>query len=633
MKGVIFNSWRKEALPLDFGIEEKRDVRAIVGWDGVAVMDQEIDLLELLRAYVAMVQEESCGRCIPCRVGSKIILDTLSRLCNGEGQAEDLEQVERVAKLARDGSLCELGQSFPIPLLDVLQGARDSLLARIAKKQVAAKNGYHYHKIVTAPCLNACPAYIDIPRYLEKTHEGNFEEALATIREKTILAGTLGRVCVNPCENDCRRNLLDAPLAIRCTKRFVADYENALRRRPAWPEGEKKKDRVAIVGAGPAGLNAAYQLVRKGYQVTIYEALPVAGGMLAVGIPGYRLPRDILQREIDLVKEMGVEIRLNTRIGQDISLAGLRKKYAAVFIACGLHESGAMGVEGKDAGYAGFIPGVKFLRDANLGQPTGMGRKVAVVGGGNVAIDCARVAWRLEAEEVHLIYRRSRAEMPANAVEVEEAEKEGIQYHFLANPTRIITEQGKVTGVECIKMELGEPDASGRRRPAPAPGSEFVMEVDTLIPAIGQVADLGFLNGSGVAMTKRNTIEVDPATLATKAPGIFAGGDAVHGARTVIEAIAAGNRAALSIDQYLQEGQVTVTEEETKQDFLARLGVYDKDEKMGIIGGRIRHEEVCLPVEERCGNFYEVNLGFTNAAVLKETDRCLRCYRVVLVVT
>lgn len=631
MGEVVFNSWRKDAVPLEFGAQTKEEIKALVGWGGLAVMDSRINVVELLRAYLVAIQEESCGRCIPCRVGSKIILDALTRICRGEGKAEDLDLIERVAILARDGSMCEIGQSFPIPVLDALAQRRESFVKLIEEKAAVATNGYRYRKIVTAPCLNGCPAHINIPRYIEKIREGDFEAALATIREKTVLAGVLGRVCVNPCENNCRRNTLDEPVAIRCLKRFVADFELETRKKPALGRRQTSGVEVAIVGAGPAGLNAAYQLARRGYKVTIFEALPVAGGMLAVGIPSYRLPRGILAREIGLIEEMGVEIKLNTRVGKDISFSELTKKYRAVFVAPGLHESGEMGVEGEKEGYEGFLPGVQFLRQANLGQPTGMGRRVAVVGGGNVAMDCARVAWRLGAEEVHLIYRRSRAEMPANAAEIEEAEREGIQYHFLANPTRILASNGKVTGVECIRMELGEPDASGRRRPVPVAGSEFIMEVDTLIPAIGQVADLGFLEG--VQTTKHNTIQVDPFTLQTNIPGVFAGGDAVHGARTVIEAIAAGNRAAISIDQYLQEGKVTPTEADASQALLDALGVFEPGEKTGLVGGWCRHAEICRPVEERCGSFCEVDLGFTNPVAVKEADRCLRCYRVALVAT
>ncbi|TDA70010.1 MAG: FAD-dependent oxidoreductase [Clostridia bacterium] len=631
MGEVVFNSWRKDAVPLEFGTQTREEIKALVGWGGLALMDSGVNVVELLRAYLVTIQEESCGRCIPCRVGSKVVLDTLTRICRGEGQAEDLDLLERVAVLARDGSLCEIGRSFPIPLLDALAKQRESFVRLIEGKSAVTRNGYRYHKIVTAPCLNGCPAHINIPRYIEKVHEGDFEAALATIREWTVLAGVLGRVCVNPCENNCRRNSLDEPVAIRCLKRFVSDYELDKRKKPVLSHQKPSGLEVAVIGAGPAGLNAAYQLARRGYRVTIFEALPVAGGMLAVGIPSYRLPRDILALEIRLIEDMGVEIRLNTRVGKDISFSELTSKYKAVFVAPGLHESSEMGVAGEKEGYAGFIPGVQFLRQANLGRPTGMGRRVAVVGGGNVAMDCARVAWRLGAEEVYLIYRRSRAEMPANAVEVDEAEREGIQYHFLANPTRMLAEDGRVTGVECIRMELGEPDASGRRSPVPVAGSEFVMEVDTLIPAIGQVADLGFLEG--VQTTRRNTIQVDPLTLQTNIPGVFAGGDAVHGARTVIEAIATGNRAAISIDQYLREGKVTSTEADASQALLDALGVFEPGEQTGLVGGWHRYEEVCRPVEERCGSFCEVDLGFTNQVAVKEADRCLRCYRVALVVT
>ncbi|MDN5346628.1 MAG: formate dehydrogenase beta subunit [Clostridia bacterium] len=635
MGELFFNSWRKEDLPAVYGLQHQEEVKALVGWGGIALKDPGVNIVELLRAYMAMVQEESCGRCIPCRVGSKIILDILTKITQGQGREEDLDLIERIAGLAKDGSLCELGQSFPIPLLDGLKFHREVFLHAITHKQPLGSKGYRYHKLYTAPCMQGCPAHIDIPRYIENIRRGDFEAALAAIREKTVLAGVLGRVCVHPCEANCRRNNLDAPLSIRCLKRFVADFELALRRKPSWPE-RKLRDKVAIIGSGPAGLSCAYQLARQGYRVTVFEALPVAGGMLAVGIPSYRLPRDILQYEINLLLDLGVEIKLNTRIGHDLQFEDLKKQgFKAIFIATGLHASAKMGLEGEDEGYEGFIPGVDFLREANLGRKIKLGRRVAVVGGGNVAMDCSRVALRLGAEEVYIIYRRSRAEMPAHEAEIEEAEAEGVKYHFLTNPTRIIAKNGKMVGVECIRMELGEPDSSGRRRPVPVPGSEFILEIDNLIPAIGQVSDLDFLpQGEGaINVSRRGTIEVDPWTLATNLPGVFAGGDVVHGARTVIEAVASGNRAAKSIDLYLREGRVAPDTEDDRQAYLDRLGCYDPQEKPGVIAGRSRQQPELLPTAQRKGNFQEVELAFPTPVALKEADRCLRCYRLALAVT
>jgi formate dehydrogenase beta subunit len=561
-------------------------------------------------------------------VGTQVILRLLERLGNGDDPSLR-ERLKSLALLVANGSKCELGQSAARPVLDYL--ARYEELAAYGR---GTEESLEYRPFVTAPCRHRCPAHLDVPHYIECAHESRFKEGLEVIRETTPLAGVLGRVCVHPCEEHCRRGLVDDPLAIRGLKRFLADYELLRGRKPALAKSAKGEGaRVAIIGAGPAGLSCAHQLAKKGYRVTIFEALPVPGGMLAVGIPSYRLPREILQDEIEAIKSLGVEIRCNVRVGPDVKLGQIRQDYPVVFIATGLHESARMGVEGETAGYEGFVPGVRYLRNINLGLPVPSGKRVAVVGGGNVAMDCARSSLRIGFEEVYLIYRRSRAEMPANESEIRDAEAEGVKFYFLANPTRIVAENGKVKGVECIRMELGEPDASGRRSPVPVPGSEFFLPCDVVVPAIGQVADLSFLEGvEGLELTKWRTIQVDPQTLATTLPGVFAGGDIVLGARTVVEAVAQGNRAAVSIDQYLRTGRVEPVPEDFMEAWLKELGVFDPQEKVGIPRGIGRREEQMAPVQERLRDFREVEQGFTFHDGLAEAGRCLRCYRVGLMV-
>ncbi len=657
MGKVVFSSWnsdlkdsrsqpaeqRPEAeeigLPASLAAE---DLKAIVGWEGLVVFDPALDMVEVLREYFERVQEESCGRCIPCRVGTAMLARLLGRMSRGEGKENDLDTLKRLGKLIRDTSLCELGQSAAKPLLDALQYYADDFKSRVAPDDgealTAGADGYRYHSAVTAPCLNGCPAKVDIPHYVGCMKEGSFEETLATIRSKTALAGSLGRVCVHPCEENCRRNQLDAPISIRNIKRFAADFEIDLNREAAdSPQfrGEPRKEKIAVIGSGPAGLSAAHRLARMGYSVTIFEKLPVAGGMLAVGIPSYRLPREILNREIDLVLKSGVELRLNTPVGQDITLESLRKDgYRGIIIAAGLHESSDMRVEGEKEGYEGFIPGVEFLRNVSLDRKMELGDRLAVIGGGNVAIDCARSALRLGVKEVYVVYRRSRKEMPAHEVEIRDAEEEGVIYHFLANPTQILAEGGKVTGMECVRMELGEPDESGRRRPIPVEGSEFILELDTIVPAIGQAPDFDFLaEDSGIELDKWGNIKADPVTMETSAPGVFAGGDAVLGARTVIEAIATGNKAAYYLDQYLREGKTQPTEEDLMQLLLDKLKVYDPEEKVEQPAGWPREEERLIPVEQRLQDFREVSMGLANDQSVVEAERCLRCYRVLLAVT
>lgn len=650
MARVFFSSWNgkindernkvlEERLTLEqLGLPEqleKQDLKAFIGWAGLIIIDPNLNLPEALKEYFRQVQMESCGRCIPCRAGSKVIADRLEKMLDGQVSENDLAFLQEMGELIKEGSLCELGLSSPVPLLHALEHFRDSFGALSADNYHYKKSSNSYSSILTAPCRNGCPAHIDIPRYIEAIKEGNYEEALAVNREKTPLVGTLGRVCVHPCEMNCNRQPYDQALSIRLLKRFVADfgarnnYDHPAKRstKPALP---RKTDRVAIIGAGPAGLNAAYQLAQKGYAATIFEALPIAGGMLSVGIPSYRLPRNILEAEIELVKSLGVEIKCNTKVGEDVTLEQIRAEgYGAIFIASGLHESATMGCEGEEACYYGFMPGVEFLRKINLGEKVALGNVVTVVGGGNVAMDCARSAVRLGVREVHLIYRRSKAEMPASAAEVHAAEEEGISFHLLANPVCILEEGGAVSGMECIRMELGEPDASGRRRPMPMDGSEFILKADSVIPAIGQVADFSFLKDEkDLETTRWGTLVADEHTMATSVPGIFAGGDAVLGARTVIEAIATANRAAAAIDTYLRNGAPTVGKQFFLEKYLEQTGVYREEVVPEMVGNRVRLEEEVAPVAARVCCFDEAELGFkAPEAVIKEAERCIKCLR------
>ena len=492
----------------------------------------------------------------------------------------------------------------------------------------AVPNKYTIDKRGWPPCKDACPAHIDVQGYVALIGQGKFAESLALIRRTIPFPGVIGRVCNHPCETACNRGVYDQAISICSLKRFAADSEQetagtnpaAGSVQPAAASGK----RVAVIGAGPAGLTAAHDLALKGHAVTVFEALPVAGGMLAVGIPDYRLPRAVLDGEIARIQALGVEIRLNTPVGGQgpdggPSLDDLRRDYDAVFVGIGAHQEMQLRIEGEDLD--GVIPGVVFLRESNLGRPPKVGRRVAVVGGGNVAIDAARSALRLGAESVTIVYRRSRAEMPASAWEVEDAEEEGIHIHFLANPLRVLGQGGQVTGIECVRMELGEPDASGRRRPVPVPGSEFVLDVDTVIPAIGQAPDVGCLpsgGGESVGVTRRGTLEADPATLATCLPGVFAGGDAVSGPATAIEAIAAGKRAAASIDRYLQG------EEVARPDY--RLPVVPLDQV--DVRRAKKQPRAAMPKLEpaaRIADFREVELGLTEEQAMAEALRCLNC--------
>lgn len=674
MGKVVFSSWGnkivdnrghrpedyRDAPGVDLPPRDNQGARivGVMGWDGIILTDEQVSVVAMARDYMDTVVQTLCQRCTSCRQGNKLILAALDKLLEGNGTIEDVETIEHLANVIRNSAMCSLGQTPVVPILDSLKHFRQEYLALAEGQQPAART--RHKTVLTAPCQNACPIHLDIPGYVELIKGERYLESLALIRERGALPGVLGRVCVHFCEQACRRGALDEPICIKVLKRHVADYEIAADTKPVPAKSPNGKPKVAIVGAGPAGLAAGYYLGQKGYPVTIFEALPVGGGMAAVGIPPYRLPKDILNREIDIVKDAGVQIVYGTRVGKDITLQQLRERgYKAIFLAIGCHDSTKMGVEGEDAGYAGFIPGVAFLRDLNLGKKIEPKDKVAIVGGGNVAMDCARSSLRLGFREVHLIYRRSRAEMPANEEEIEDAEKEGVIFHFLTNPTRILARDGQVTGLELIRMELGEPDSSGRRRPVPIAGSEYTMEIDVVIPAIGQATDLSVLTPSdGVKVTRRGTIEVDRATLATSQEGVFAGGDCVTGPATLVEALAAGNRAAHVIDRYLQGDRLEHADYENLEEVFGKLGVYNPDEDVesaegrvraplmhqpvcvldpeadvGVMGKRARAHQVARPVETRIRDFQEVELGFEPRTAVNEAERCIRCYRVGLIAT
>jgi heterodisulfide reductase subunit A-like polyferredoxin len=493
------------------------------------------------------------------------------------------------------------------------------LVTRAAAYQLFAQampSAYAIQKRGTPPCRAACPIHVNAQGYIALISAGKFAEALSLVREKNPFPGITGRICTHPCEQACRRKDVDQPVAIDPLKRYVADIEKDESFDFSVPENNGKK--VAIVGSGPAGLLAAYDLRKMGYGVTIFEALPVAGGMLAVGIPEYRLPRSVLNKEIGYLLRMGVELKLNTPIGTRPSLQDLKAQgYDAIFMATGAHQSRKLGLDGEEA--SGVLHAVDFLRKVALGEPVTIGKKVIVVGGGNAAIDAARTAWRLGASEVTISYRRTRHEMPAQEEEIEEAEREGIRIEYLTAPVKLIVEDGILRGMECVRMGLGEKDGSGRPRPVPIPGSEFRIDADMVIPAISQGPDLSFLSDrEGIRVSRSGNLEADPITLETGTPGIFSGGDLVTGPQTYIDAMAAGRKAAVSIDRYLKgEDLKAGREEEGPQ----------KDYVLVDVDGveyRNRVPLTSIPVEKR-RNFGEVSLGLSAEDVVKEAERCLQC--------
>ncbi|MFH1468267.1 MAG: FAD-dependent oxidoreductase [Pseudomonadota bacterium] len=475
-----------------------------------------------------------------------------------------------------------------------------------------------------APCQSTCPAQIDIPAYIAAIARGDHLDALRIIKESNPLPLTCGRVCPHPCEAACRRGEVDEEININHLKRWAADYElNVLKDHVLPPVAAPTGKRVVIVGGGPSGLSCAYYLSRLGHKVTILEAMPKAGGMLRYGIPEYRLPKEILDFEIEGILKLGAELRLDTRLGRDVQLSDLAEEYDAVYLALGAWDSRRLGVPGEEE-YAQVQSGTEFLIKRGLNEPTPVGKNVIIVGGGNTAMDCARTSWRLGAENVYLLYRRSRKEMPANDIEVHEGEREGIIYKFLAAPTKLVGEGGKLEGMEYLTMQLGEPDASGRRRPVPVPGSETTIPVDNVFAAIGQSPDLTCLDddarGKRVDRTRWGSVSVQDGTGATSVPGVFSGGDGARGAATAVEAIRDGRFAARSIHLLVTGEEVAVPP--TWHARPPKLSGVDAGVEFSK-AERVKMPE--LDIEQRANNFDEVELGLTEQLAREEAERCLQC--------
>lgn len=487
-----------------------------------------------------------------------------------------------------------------------------------ALREIALLQGYCEVKGIekwgTAPCKATCPAHISIPGFVGALAEGKYNEGLKLIKEEMPFPGICGRICPHPCETDCNRGRIDTPIAIEYLKRFLADIDMS-GMSPYIPERKQgRKERVAVIGAGPAGLTAAYYLAIEGYPVTVFEKLSVPGGMMAAGIPEFRLPRDILQGEIDVIRELGVVIRVNVEIGKDLSFSDLQKDHQAIFIGVGCQSSLKLGIPGEDD-LSGVMDGLTYMRRVNLGDMPRPDGKLVIIGGGNTAVDCARTAKRLGYEEVAILYRRTREEMPANPWEVDDTIEEEVNVQFLTAPVRLIGKKGKVCKVECMRMALGEPDDSGRRRPVPIEGSEFTVQADMVVTALGQLSDLACVPPElGIDISSKGLIVADPHTGETNVPGIFSGGDIVSGPLTVVEAVAFGKNAAMAIDKYLRGTDLDYRERDWKGIEYIPVGTIKAE----------REKLPRLPLPERQQTFKEVDLGFSEKEAKCEAQRCLR---------
>lgn len=603
-------------LPVDY--ESLTEAGAMMGSGGMVVTDENNCMVEMARYFLNFTRDESCGKCTPCREGIPRMLEIITRIKKGNADLEDLVLLEDLARSTKDTALCGLGNTAPNPVLTTLRYFRDDYEAHIKYKRC---NAAECKEIVPSPCHYSCPINTQAASYVALIAHGNFKEALEVNRLANPLPSVCSRVCHHPCEVKCRTGEIGEPIAIRDLKRFVTDYEKTKGWKPSIQPISKKYEKVAIVGSGPAGLMAGWELTKNAYDVTIFEAESVPGGMLTWGIPEYRLPKDILNAEINDIKDLGLEIKTNTTVGKDITLDELlRQGYKALFIATGAPKNIKVGIPGEDV--KSVIDPIEFLKNYNLKKDVKIGKKVAVVGGGNTAIDAARTAWRLGAE-VTILYRRTRPEMPANKEDIEAALEEGIKLEYLTLPVEILSKNGKLTGIKCTRMALSDFDDTGRRKPIPVEGTEFEMEIDTLIPAIGQEPDLHFLKGNlKLNVSQWNTLEVDPETMVTNLPGIFAGGDVVSGPATVLEAMKAGKIAAVSIHKYLRgEGLERIYEPLKRGKEVPPVELTEEE----ITKERERPQMPSLSVKDRKGNFKEVEFGISEEMAINEARRCLRC--------
>ncbi len=602
-------------VPVDY--ENLMALGSIVGSGGMVVLDEDSCMVDVAKFFVSFCKDESCGKCTPCREGTREMARILDEITRGEGTLAHLSLLEELCLVVKDASLCGLGKSAPNPVLSTLKYFREEYEAHVLDKYCPAQV---CKPLSAAPCQRGCPAGIDIPSYVALIGEGRYEEALDLIREDNPLPSVCGYVCPAPCETACRRRDVDKPLSIRALKRFVADF--AREHGEHTPEANLvRPQKVAIVGSGPAGLSAAYYLALDGYPVTVFEALPVLGGMLRVGIPDYRLPPEVLDFDIAAIAKLGVQFKTWTAIGGALTLDTLKAAgFQSFLLGTGAHEEVPLGISGEDR--PGVYSGIEFLRRIALGEQIELGAKIAVVGGGNVAMDAARTALRL-GSQVTILYRRTAAEMSAYQEEIAQALDEGVEIRYLSQPVEIIGNDQGVTGVVCLAMELGEPDASGRRRPVPIPGSETVLPVDGVIKAIGQVPQpLSLsLDGQTLQLSKKGLVETHPVHLSTNLPGVFAAGDNVSGPATAVEAIGIGKRAAQSIHCYLQgEPFATRVKMPTARRRIDPLKVSDEEmEKL------VRPHMPEAEVAKRIQNFFLVELGLSAEASRDEAKRCLRC--------
>jgi len=627
-------------LPVDY--DSLAQAGSIMGSGGMIVMDQNTCMVDVARYFMNFLKDESCGKCFTCRKGTQRMYEILDDVSKGKATLEHLDLLQELAEVVKDTTMCGLGQTASNPVLSTLRYFREEYEQHVIDKKCAA---FVCRELVGAPCQRACPLDTEVWRYVALIEKGEYEEAYKVIREANPFPSICARVCDRKCETRCNHAVSGGEgIAVRALKRFVTDRVNPSVYKPVRPPARRTEaGRVAVVGAGPAGLAAAHDLSLLGCKVTLIDAQDEPGGMLASCIPAYRLPRDVMSKEIESLLDENVTVRCGTVLGRDITIDELFKDgFGAVFLAIGADKSWRLSLEGEDT--RGVYPSMQFLKAFNLRDEQLAKGRVGIVGGGNSAVDAARVAIRQrQVESVTLLYRRTCQEMPAYAEEVDAALEEGIRLETLVSPVkiryigaaeaegvkvetfvspiRIDSKHGHLADIQCIRNKLGEMDSSGRRKPVPIPGTEFTIRLDTLIVAIGERPDSDCLSSMGLDVGKSGRLHVDPETLCTNRPGVFAGGDLVTGPNTVVDAIAAGEKAATVIDRYLR-GEELRQRPQTK---LPRFFIEPTEVSGEELDEAARAEPATLDAESRRKNFAEVEMTLSVEQATREARRCLRC--------
>ena len=624
-----------EGLPLSefLSFNSGNPAAGFVGPQGFLMFDNRVTLADVLLNYYRRTKELSCGRCTPCRAGSVLICEALEKACAGEGESVDWDRIQLVAEQMAETSLCGVGLSTPAALLGALKHFPE-LLRQAPVMPVTRRD---FFSVATAPCIEACPANVNVPRYIDYIRDGHPELSTGVLLRHYPLVGACGRVCVRPCETACARNHVDGAVAIKDLKRYAADHVGStmadLFKKDEIPDTPVSK-RVAVIGAGPAGINCAYHLLRQGHHVDVFEAEDYAGGMARLGIPAYRLPNHLLETETEVIERLGGHYHYNCALGRDYTIDSLfRRGYDAIFLGIGCALGQYLNLPNEDQSAHGYLKGLDFLlaieHHQSRHEDIELDGDIVVVGCGNVAMDCCRTARRLMKghRRVTVSYRRTRASAPADPEEITAAIDENIHFEFLTAPVEVMVEEGRVIGLKLIRMQEGEPDASGRRSVKPIAGSEFIVPCRYVIAAIGQkLDDSVFSEADGIKLTKRGTIEVDES-LQTSREGVFAGGDAAAGPTSLIWGMAQGQDAANAIHEYLMTHTPGFNARRRMSRLIKEANLLGTCAPERAVVLQPRQVMSHLAPEARVQNWDEVEHGFTDQEAWAEAKRCMRCYR------